>query len=53
MVHSMYFFGGYAIHGYPSVPTGPASHGCLRIPIPNARFLFRWVDYGDRVDVYR
>jgi hypothetical protein len=53
MVHSMYFFGGYAIHGYPSVPTGPASHGCLRIPIPNARFLFRWADYGDRVDVYR
>jgi L,D-transpeptidase catalytic domain len=53
MVHSMYFFRGYAIHGYPSVPTGPASHGCLRIPIPNARFLFRWADYGDRVDVYR
>ena len=53
MVNSNYFIGGYAIHGYPSVPTFPASHGCLRIPIPNARFMFRWLDYGDGVDVYR
>jgi hypothetical protein len=53
MVHSNYFIRGYAIHGYSSVPTYPASHGCLRIPIPNARFMFRWLDYGDRVDVYR
>jgi hypothetical protein len=22
-----------AIHGYPSVPTYPASHGCVRTPI--------------------
>ena len=36
MVHSSYFIRGYAIHGYKSVPTGPASHGCLRVPIPNA-----------------
>ena len=34
MVHSSYFIGGYAIHGYHSVPTYPASHGCLRVPIP-------------------
>lgn len=27
-----YFVGGYAIHGSPSVPTYPASHGCVRIP---------------------
>jgi hypothetical protein len=53
MVNSNYFFGGYAIHGYADVPTYAASHGCLRIPIPNARFMFRWLDYGDRVDVYR
>ncbi|MDQ4040922.1 MAG: L,D-transpeptidase [Actinomycetota bacterium] len=52
MVHSVYFHRGYAIHGYPSVPAGPASHGCLRIPIPNARFIYRWLDYGDRIDVY-
>lgn len=53
MVHSVYFHRGYAIHGYRSVPPSPASHGCLRIPIPNARFVHRWLDYGDRVDVYR
>jgi N-acetylmuramoyl-L-alanine amidase len=27
-----YFVGGYAIHGSDSVPTTPASHGCVRIP---------------------
>jgi hypothetical protein len=53
MVNSNYFVGGYAIHGYPDVPVYAASHGCLRIPIPNARFMFRWLDYRDRVDVYR
>lgn len=53
MVHSVYFVGGYAIHGYPSVPPYRASHGCLRIPIPNARFVYRWLDFGDPVDVYR
>jgi L,D-transpeptidase catalytic domain len=53
MLNSNYFVGGYAIHGYPDVPDYAASHGCLRIPIPNARFMFRWLDYGDRVDVYR
>ena len=53
MVHSSYFIGGYAIHGYHSVPTYPASHGCLRVPIPSAWKIFTWVDYGDRVFVYR
>ena len=52
MVHSSYFIGGYAIHGYKSVPTHPASHGCLRVPIPNARFIFRWIRNGERIDVY-
>jgi cell wall hydrolase len=26
-----YFNGGVAIHGYPSVPPYPASHGCVRV----------------------
>src|SRR5205085_1606732 len=29
----MYFTGGYAIHGNPSVPPYPASHGCIRVPM--------------------
>jgi len=28
-----YILGGIAIHGFPSVPTKPASHGCIRIPM--------------------
>jgi hypothetical protein len=52
MVHSSYFIGGYAIHGYVSVPTFPASHGCLRVPIPNAASIYHWLRIGDRVDVY-
>jgi hypothetical protein len=52
MVDSAYFSGGYATHGYFSVPAFPASHGCLRVPIPDARSLFRWIHVGTRVDVY-
>jgi L,D-transpeptidase catalytic domain/Putative peptidoglycan binding domain len=53
MVDSNYFIGGYAIHGYPSVPTYPASHGCIRIPIPNARDVYNWIPLGMRIFVYR
>lgn len=27
----MYFYGGWALHGSPSVPAYPASHGCVRL----------------------
>jgi L,D-transpeptidase catalytic domain/Putative peptidoglycan binding domain len=53
MVHSNYFIGGYAVHGYPSVPNHPASHGCIRIPIPNARDVDNWIRLGMRIFVYR
>lgn len=52
MVHSAYFIRGYAIHGYKSVPTYNASHGCLRVPVPDALSIFRWVQYGTKVAVY-
>jgi hypothetical protein len=52
MVHSSYFIGGYAIHGYPSVPNYPASHGCLRVPIPSALSIFNWIDIGDPIYTY-
>jgi hypothetical protein len=52
MVHSSYFIRGYAIHGYSSVPTYPASHGCLRVPIPDAWSIFEWINFGDYVDTY-
>lgn len=52
MFDSNYFIGGYAIHGYPDVPTYAASHGCLRIPNSMAPFVFGWIRIGDEVDVY-
>ena len=53
MVHSNYFIGGYAIHGYPSVPNYPASHGCIRVPIPNAAAIDRQISVGETIFVYR
>ena len=48
----MYFTGGYAIHGNPSVPPYPVSHGCVRIPMWIAPTLFATNDYGETVYVY-
>src|SRR3954469_22094861 len=53
MLDSNYFIGGYAIHGYPEVPTSAASHGCIRVPIPNAAAIFSWIRLGDQIFVYR
>jgi hypothetical protein len=53
MVHSTYFHGGYAVHGYPSVPaTYPASHGCVRVPIPDARHIYEKIFIGETIYVY-
>jgi hypothetical protein len=53
MYYSNYFVGGYAIHGYASVPPFAASHGCIRIPIASAISVFRWIKLGDRISIYR
>jgi len=53
MLHSNYFIGGYAVHGYPSVPLYPASHGCIRVPNPNAAGIDRAISLGDVIYVYR
>jgi hypothetical protein len=52
MVDSSYFISGYAIHGYAEVPAYAASHGCLRIPIPDAGAVYAWAQIGYPVDVY-
>jgi peptidoglycan/xylan/chitin deacetylase (PgdA/CDA1 family) len=36
MPYALYFYRGYAIHGYPDVPAQPASHGCVRVPMLEA-----------------
>ncbi len=47
-----YFNGGIAVHGYPSVPTTPASHGCARIPMHIAEYFPLLVRVGDPVYVF-
>jgi hypothetical protein len=53
MLHSNYFIGGYAIHGYPSVPNYPASHGCIRVPNRSAGDINSWIRLGDPIFSYR
>jgi PKD repeat protein len=48
----MYFTGGYAVHGNPSVPAYPASHGCIRVPMWVGSVLYASVPVGEPVDVY-
>lgn len=46
-----YFNGGIAVHGYSSVPTEPASHGCARIPMDIATYFATLVHKGEPVYV--
>jgi hypothetical protein len=52
MYYSMYFLRGFAVHGYPSVPTWPASHGCVRLPNWFAPGLYSRWGLGDRIWVF-
>jgi PKD repeat protein len=50
--YPLYFKGGFAIHGYPSVPAYPASHGCVRIPMWIAPSLYGTHGQGTTVIVH-
>ncbi|MDP9187856.1 MAG: L,D-transpeptidase [Actinomycetota bacterium] len=52
MYYSIFYDGEYATHGYSSVPTYPASHGCTRNPIPYSVFIYDWISLGDEIYVY-
>lgn len=52
LYHPMYFLRGFAIHGYPSVPPWPASHGCVRIPLWIAASVRERWGYGSVVRVF-
>jgi hypothetical protein len=52
MFFSNFFISGYAIHGYNPAPDYPASHGCMRVPIPDALSIYGWLQIGNWVDVY-
>ena len=47
-----YFSGGVAIHGNPSVPHEPQSHGCIRIPMSAAVEVSRLLPIGAIVLIY-
>lgn len=51
LFNPLYFNGGIAIHGSGSVPAGPASHGCVRIPMPSSKWFHDTVAVGTPVYV--
>ena len=51
LYNPLYFNGGIAIHGAPSVPAYPASHGCVRIPMYVAQWFAGQVPNGTPVYV--
>ena len=46
-----YFVGGVAFHESPDVPVRPASHGCVRVPAYDARWLYDRMPDGTPVTV--
>ena len=52
LYNPMYFNGGFAIHGSPSIPAGPASHGCVRVSNYTANWMFDTVTNGTPVYVF-
>jgi peptidoglycan hydrolase-like protein with peptidoglycan-binding domain len=46
-----YFNGNIAIHGALSVPGGPASHGCVRVPMTSADWIYASLPRGTAVYV--
>jgi N-acetylmuramoyl-L-alanine amidase len=52
LYYPVYFHGLRAIHGWPSVPTYPASHGCVRVPMWAAKWLSRRVELGHKIVIY-
>lgn len=52
MYYSFYFYGGYAVHGYESVPDYPASHGCIRTFIADQPEIYNRINFGEDIFVF-
>lgn len=52
LYYPSYFSDGIAIHGNPSVPNTPQSHGCIRIPMSEAVAMSRELPIGSIVLIY-
>ena len=52
LYYPSYIVGGIAIHGNPAVPSQPASHGCIRIPMFAAQEFSELAPIGTQVIVH-
>lgn len=52
LYYPVYIAGGIAIHGNPSVPANPASHGCIRIPMYASKQFSEMTPLGTVVIVH-
>lgn len=53
--HTMYYQGGYAIHGaYWHRRFGtPVSHGCVNVAPDHAKWLYKWASVGTTIVIHR
>ena len=52
LYYPSYFHGARAIHGWPEVPPYNASHGCVRVPMWAAKWIYRQTEIGDTIKIY-
>ena len=52
LYYPSFFDGARAIHGWPEVPTYNASHGCVRVPMWQATWIFSKIEIGDLIRIY-
>ena len=52
MWNPVYFNYGLAVHGAGNVPSYPASHGCVRVPMHIGNYFPSLVKYGDQIYVF-
>ena len=50
--YASFFCEGYAFHEYDEVPAYPASHGCCRVPAPEAEWVYGFIPKGTPVHIY-
>ena len=52
LYYPSYIVNGIAVHGSLSIPTRPASHGCIRVPLFAAKELSSLMPLGMEVLIY-
>ncbi len=52
LYYPSYYEGRRALHGWPEVPTYNASHGCTRLPMWTAKWVYRQATMGTTIHIY-